>query len=219
MFILLLHSQSYFRQHTKCQSSLHIEMETLTPHLMRSHESFVTCADKDTDLVIAWCWHWLASLTSDNVRGCSCDSWLLTGARDWLGPGTTLLTRPGLAVLYSVLPPLLTPRSLLTALIIVSATHHQQGSSGKDCPVFVSEEKGWLITVVSLHNHHIIIKQCKLQKPIFSDCWWFWCRAPLLPMIITLMILARHWTNSVLHPTKEGQFPRDPIFFGKIPIF
>ena len=23
----------------------------------------------------------------------------------------------------------------------------------------------------------------------------------------------------VLHPTKEGQFPRDPIFFGKIPIF
>ena len=25
--------------------------------------------------------------------------------------------------------------------------------------------------------------------------------------------------QGVLHPTKEGQFPRDPIFFGQIPIF
>lgn len=24
---------------------------------------------------------------------------------------------------------------------------------------------------------------------------------------------------SVLHPTKEGQFPRDPIFFGQTPVF
>ena len=23
----------------------------------------------------------------------------------------------------------------------------------------------------------------------------------------------------VLHPTKEGQFPRDPIFFGQTPVF
>ena len=23
----------------------------------------------------------------------------------------------------------------------------------------------------------------------------------------------------MLHPTKEGQFPRDPIFFGQTPVF
>ena len=26
-------------------------------------------------------------------------------------------------------------------------------------------------------------------------------------------------TQVVLHPTKEGQFPRDPIFFGQTPVF
>ena len=25
--------------------------------------------------------------------------------------------------------------------------------------------------------------------------------------------------KAVLHPTKEGQFPRDPIFFGQTPVF
>ena len=25
--------------------------------------------------------------------------------------------------------------------------------------------------------------------------------------------------TDVLHPTKEGQFPRDPIFFGQTPVF
>ena len=31
--------------------------------------------------------------------------------------------------------------------------------------------------------------------------------------------LLRAPSTTVLHPTKEGQFPRDPIFFGQIPIF
>ena len=40
--------------------------------------------------------------------------------------------------------------------------------------------------------------------------------------VVQQVLIARFMVSKmlvVLHPTKEGQFPRDPIFFGQTPVF
>ena len=51
-----------------------------------------------------------------------------------------------------------------------------------------------------------------LPRP--PSCWW------VIATSLREKINSTNWQRTgVLHPTKEGQFPRDPIFFGQTPVF